>query len=445
MELTTELKVYLRGLQELVKALNDTNSRNEKQAILKASGEPYKAILKHVYDDFITHGITSKLLGKQREGNSLWVEECSTHHIDDMFNALGDLASRKLTGGKAVGTWGNFIVNHPEYAELLTNILDKDLRCRIGAKDINSVFPNLIPEFNVALAEKFGDGKNSELIKKGSWFISTKLDGVRLIAIKKGEDIKFYSRSGNEYLTLEAYKQEILDSFGIHSELVLDGELIMKTGDSDDFRAVMKQVTRKDYQIDNLTYSIFDCLTLDEFFSGTSQRKLGERLDDLGHLTNNNEFKSSNKLEVLNQVKYTEEEFEAMVTKVHEFDWEGLIFRKDEVYKGKRSKDILKWKEFFDDEYVVVGTENTTKQIIIDGQNQIVDVMGSAQIEHKGYPVSVGSGWSDEQRIEFAKDPSQIIGKVITVKYKKESHDENGNLSLQFPVVKVIHGEKRTT
>ena len=123
----------------------------------------------------------------------------------------------------------------------------------------------------------------------------------------------------------------------------------------------------------------------------------------------------------------------------------NFIFRKNEVYKGKRSKDILKWKEFHDAEYTVTGIESGTSQVIVDGQNQIVDIMGKAIVMHKGNEVGVGSGWSQDQRIEFHKDPSKIIGKVITVKYKKESVDENGKLSLQFPVVKIIHGDKRTT
>jgi len=50
----------------------------------------------------------------------------------------------------------------------------------------------------------------------------------------------------------------------------------------------------------------------------------------------------------------------------------------------------------------------------------------------------VGSGFTDNERVRFRNDPDLILGKNITVQYKQESQDEDGNPSLQFPVFKAI-------
>ena len=64
-------------------------------------------------------------------------------------------------------------------------------------------------------------------------------------------------------------------------------------------------------------------------------------------------------------------------------------------------------------------------------------------IEHKGYKVAVGSGFSQEQRIKFHNDPSLIVGKLITCQYFEETQNQDGEWSLRFPVIKHIYDGKR--
>ena len=71
-------------------------------------------------------------------------------------------------------------------------------------------------------------------------------------------------------------------------------------------------------------------------------------------------------------------------------------------------------------------------------------MLTNVTIKHKGNVVSVGSGFTIDQRKSFYKSPSKILGKVITVQYFEESQNQNGGRSLRFPVVKAIHGEKRS-
>jgi DNA ligase-1 len=70
-------------------------------------------------------------------------------------------------------------------------------------------------------------------------------------------------------------------------------------------------------------------------------------------------------------------------------------------------------------------------------------MMRNVVIEHKGYRVQVGSGFSHEQKRYYFENPNEIIGKQITVQYFEESHNQNGGISLRFPTVKAIYETKR--
>jgi DNA ligase-1 len=99
----------------------------------------------------------------------------------------------------------------------------------------------------------------------------------------------------------------------------------------------------------------------------------------------------------------------------------------------------MKIKEWEDAEYIVKSIETGLMRMPDTGQDKVV--VTNVNIEHKGYTVSVGSGFSMQSRMSFAEDPSRIIGKPITVRYFSESIKENGAISLRFPSVKAVYEE----
>ena len=127
-------------------------------------------------------------------------------------------------------------------------------------------------------------------------------------------------------------------------------------------------------------------------------------------------------------------------------NWEGFMLRKDVPYQSGRTKDLLKVKRFFDDEYVVEGVETGKMSTALPGQGNVeYEGVTRLLISHKGFRVGVGSGMSREQRIAWMNDPTQIVGKTVTIKYFEESKDQNGKFSLRFPTLKVVHGAERDT
>ena len=103
----------------------------------------------------------------------------------------------------------------------------------------------------------------------------------------------------------------------------------------------------------------------------------------------------------------------------------------------------MKYKSFFDDEYVVLDVENGPFRYVKNGKEVEEKMLSCVVIEHKGHKVRVGSGFTIDQRQEFFKHPNRLINKQITVQYFSESENQQGGLSLRFPTFKYLHGEKR--
>lgn len=125
-----------------------------------------------------------------------------------------------------------------------------------------------------------------------------------------------------------------------------------------------------------------------------------------------------------------------------------------------QSRDMIKIKKWKDQEFIVKSIETGRMRMPDTGEDK--EVMTSVVIEHKGnntqsvmmYPwllivsfflsgttVSVGSGFTLQQRMRFLQNPDLIIGKPITVQYFAESPGENGQASLRFPTVKMVYEE----
>ena len=425
--------MILSLLKKFVDEVNATNSSVEKKEILSKYPE-LKEIIKKVYNPYQKFHVTSKTLKKHMSKNDNEVGK----KFEDIFDLLNSLSQREITGKEALSSCALFVEHNKEYEELICRILDKDLKTRLGIKQINSIWPKLVPQFEVALAEDYS--KFSDRVKwDENWYVSQKLDGIRCIAIKKNNEIKFFSRNGHEFHTLTKVSNSLSRVTEGKDNIVFDGELcLLDENGNESFSGIQKEFNRKDHTIENPMYIMFDMLTLEEFENMESQRKLSERL-----LTLKETISHSSKLRVLEQTVCNDEIFEKLQNKSAKEGWEGLMLRKDVPYKGDRTRELLKVKKFFDAEYKVLSLETGPFRVIVDGLEKEVETMTAVNIEHKGCQVSVGSGFSLDERYYYYENPSELVGKEITVKYFEETKNQQGGVSLRFPTVKTIHGNKR--
>jgi DNA ligase-1 len=318
-------------------------------------------------------------------------------------------------------------------------MIDRNLKTRSTASMINKVKPGLIPTFDVALAKAFDEKTQKKVDWNDCWFVSRKLDGVRcLTVIDENGEPKFFSRQGKEFLTLDNLKTDI-KALGLKNT-VLDGEVcIVDENGDEDFAGIIKEIKRKDHVIKTPFYWMFDMLTMEEFSSKKSKSVFAERIANLQRISKESKF-----IGVLDQWIGSDKVFSEMMAESKAGGWEGLMLRKNETYKGKRSTDILKVKQMFDEEYIVVDLENDVHRVIVDGSEVEEEMLKNVIIEHKGNRVHVGSGFSHEQRRHYFANPNEILGKQITVQYFEESQSKSGEYSLRFPVIKAVYDGVRT-
>lgn len=424
-------------LQKVVDELNSTNSTNDKKVILAKykNDEFIKKVLYYTYNPFYQYYVTPATLEKNYD------DDLGTlYKFSDLFEMLDILRKREVTGHKAINSVNDFCYKHEEFKDLIYKIIGKDLEIRMGDSLINKIIPNLIPTFDVALATPFEDVEVD--FATDTWYASRKLDGVRCLGIvDENGKVSLWSRQGNQFETLKKVEDEIA-SLGL-TDVVFDGEICLTNKDgSDDFQGVMKQIRKKDHTIDNPKYLIFDLVSGQEFEDKIGFRDYSVRYHTLRDLIINKGMKH---LELVHQsiVMDTKHYIEQMEN-ADANKWEGLILRKNRVYEGKRTKNMLKCKSFHDAEYTVIDLEFGPFRMIENGLEITKDVLSNVVIEHKGNKVSVGSGFTIEEREFFKANPNEILNKVITVKYFEETQNQSGNYSLRFPTVKVIHGNKRT-
>lgn len=426
----------LKELQSFVDASNSSNSNTHKLETLKAfaNNEDVKTLLLYTYDTFRQYGITSKNCQKHDDLID------AVNKYDNITSLLDDLSERVLTGHAAIKAYNRFVEDNREYEDLLWNIIDRNLKTRSTISMINKVLPNHIPTFDVVLAQTYDEKTKKKVDWNDGWYMSRKLDGVRcLCIIDNTGDIKFYSRAGKEFKTLGKVAYE-LSQLNLRN-VVLDGEVcVMDEDGNEDFQGVIKQIKRKDFTMPHPRYILFDYLSLEDFRRKESDSILSERLENLEIF---NELNSPN-LTTLSQIRVDNDDtLQEYVDLSAKNNWEGLMLRKDVEYEGKRTKNLLKVKKFYDAEYTVIDMKSDLNRVIVNGTEVEEMMLHHVVIEHKGNRVSVGSGFSHEEKRHFHANPNDILGKTITVAYFEETTNQNGTHSLRFPTVKAIYTNGR--
>ncbi len=425
----------LNYLQSFLNEMNESSSGNHKIATIRkhADSEFLKKVFYYTYNPFKKYGVHTRVLKK----NSHLIAPINPY--SDLFQLLDDLAENNLTGHAAIQAVNSFVNELPsDIQNLVHYILDRDLRMGASITSVLKVHPNIIPIFKVALAHPYSPTR-VDFVKE-EWYGSRKLDGVRCICRKEGNIVTFYSRNGKEFETLGRIADDIKR---LPDNFILDGEVCMvDQNGKEDFQGIMKEIRRKDHTIQNPKFLVFDCLTIEEFDNHKGTDVLANRLQRpiMTNIQNGN----FDTLTVVEQTLIkTEEEFTEMAKDAEINGYEGIMVRKNTGYEGTRSHNLLKVKKFHDEEYTVLECVNGTIRWTENGQQVEKECLSSIIIEHKGYRVSVGSGFSKEQREYYLNRHDELIGKTVTVQYFEESRNANGGYSLRFPVIKHIYTNGR--
>ena len=179
-------------------------------------------------------------------------------------------------------------------------------------------------------------------------YIQPKLDGVRCLFTAKGA----FSRAGNQFMNVEHIEKALKPFFAKNPTFILDGELY-NHGLKDDFEKIISLVRKKKPTDQDKTeaaqlvqYHVYDVANL-TIASYTT------RLNFISSLTYTYPI-----CKVDTQVALDFDDALEIHKKNLKLGYEGSIYRTFEgKYKGTRSWDLMKFKDFHDDEATIIGYE----------------------------------------------------------------------------------------
>ena len=192
-------------------------------------------------------------------------------------------------------------------------------------------------------------------------YIQPKLDGMRCIATKDG----LFSRQGRPILGCPHIVEALVPTFAKYPDLIIDGELYNHEL-KDDFPRLMSLCKKQDPNEEQLAesaelvqYHVYDC-------PSKAERKFETRIAYLSQVMGEfagqgPDYKSFPVHAVPTIALDGQPEDQKMFDDFHgkcvAAGYEGSMLRLNQPYEQKRSKSLLKRKDFLDDEFEVVRLE----------------------------------------------------------------------------------------
>jgi DNA ligase-1 len=221
-------------------------------------------------------------------------------------------------------------------------------------------------------------------------------------------------------------------------DLVLDGEIM-----SSSFQDLMKQVHRKDnVEAGDAILNLFDVLPLEDFEKGIYNKTQRVRSTMVSFWVEQNKDMLPNVTALTNEEVDLDtpdgwERFKAINQQAVLGGYEGIMIKDPEApYECKRSVAWLKLKPFIEVSLEVIDVEEGTGKNV----GRLGALVCSGQDDGKLITVNVGSGFSDDNRIEFWNSRDSVIGNIVEVRADAVTQNQDGTYSLRFPRFKGFRG-----
>lgn len=246
------------------------------------------------------------------------------------------------------------------------------------------------------LAKNYDDYKDD---LKYPVYSQPKLDGIRCV-VKKGG---MWSRNGKPIVSAPHVLTALKSFFDKFPDAILDGELYADKF-ANDFNAICSLVkktkpTPQDLEdsAKNIQYWVYDWIVPKTF----SDRNA----DITSYVTNNNVVRRV-PTHLVDTITHLNELYEKYINE----GYEGQMVRTDGPYENKRSKHLLKRKEFQDSEFKILD--------IVEGVGNKSGMAGHMVFKnHKGIEFHSNIKGDREYLKELLKNKNKYIDKQATVKY----------------------------
>ncbi len=367
------------------------------------------------YSEIVTlYGYTNKIEARRRINSGKNINKVNmTTHFEQ---AISEAAS-KWTKKKDI-----------EQYQLLEKIETKEKSDQDIVQDISNL--SLQPMLPM-LAQDFQKQKKKVVYPA---FCQKKLDGMRMLY--NTTTGKITTRQGKEYSVIKESGKLYKELQKLPSGLILDGELYTNKLNFETLGVLRKtkKLTKEELaNLQKIEYHIYDIIDTTLIFE--------ERNKKIKELLYPNKYEKL--IYVSTFLIKTEEEIKNYHLKFLEEGFEGTMIRnKDSLYKIKcRSSDLLKYKDFQDDEFKIIGfteekdTSGEDRNLIVwiveVPVNIVVDQ--DLEIENNKMKCKVRPKGTKEERQELYKkcvdNFEQFKGRKLWTKYFEKTRDGN----LRFP------------
>lgn len=429
------------NFKQITLALNElsliTSNLQKLEWLKNHDDEDLKNIFKWYFDTSRVTGIAEKKFEKFVPNLFGDFMTCDVKTFDDVIRYLDIHNTGKDEDINYIKDLQTMICSTDEEKECFKKLVCKNYPMGVNYSTINKVFPNLIPSYEVMLADKYLDlneNKKAKLFTKGRVFcIQEKLDGFRCTVRKENGIVKLISRQGKLIEGLvdieNAIKKIPSDNFRFDGELLLtDRE---KIPSKLQYKATSKIVSTKDKEKHGITLNVFDMVSANDWNRKAHTVGYYSRygiMMDLVEKVNDDSVKRVPNIYVGDDVSKIDE----YLKYAQEHNWEGIMIRfMDSPYEWKRSDNLLKVKPFKEMDMIITGYE--------EGTNSNKGRLGAflCEIDHPEYgniKCKVGGGYADFERIAFWDMRDKLIGRVMSVQYFEVTQNtSDGQLSLRFP------------
>ena len=237
-------------------------------------------------------------------------------------------------------------------------------------------------------------------------FIQPKLDGVRCLFTAKGA----FSRANNMFMNVEHIEQALKPFFAKNPTAVLDGELY-NHGLKDDFEKIISLVKKKKPTDEDrleaaelVEYHVYDIASMTIATYATRLNYLNS--DVYTRLT-------WPIMEVNTQVAFDFDDAVKMHNKNLKQGYEGSIYRSfSGKYKGTRSWDLMKFKDFHDAEATIID--------FVAGKGKRTGTLGKFIMQDDEgieFGCPPGKGYDYDALAEMLENADQYVGQTATFTY----------------------------
>lgn len=438
--------------------LRDEHSTNGKTAILVTaeSNQVLKALFYYAFNTFKQYYI------KQVPQPEPAVKDINPENFTAFITLLDQLDKRTLSNIK--GHVEEFLKKcNQEEQHWYRRVLLRNLEIGITRKGVNKVYKDLIPVYEVQLAESIKDPTltDTKTIARlpEAFVLQYKIDGYRLNVHKDERgDVVVKTRSGlpvKGYERMEAEAKALLPCGKVYDGEMVSPELFTwieqnmlrdsgdKVADRSLFRDAVSKVFAKEIDKQGI-FNIFDVVDKSEWDTQNAKQSYGNRLGFLNtDVKTILDEKQASQMTVVptSRVFYRNnpDDIAEAVRIFHKFlswGWEGLMIKNVESpYEWKRTKNLWKMK--------LMDTADLEVLSVVEGTGAAAGTLGKLVCDYKGTVLNIGTGtMTAAEKAKFFNNPNLIVGKTIEVAYQAESLGRNGEPVLDFARYKRIRKDK---